>query len=135
VRKGEFKEIMMKLHCVRASMLVGGVLLAAAGNAGTVSGDAAAGAQKAVFCAYCHGVDGNPADAKTPRLAGQSAKVLVAKMKREKPYENFNHPMLQAFVTGGCLKDQDIRNLAAYYAGQPVRQSGTPAGGPPQNAK
>jgi len=85
-------------------------------------GDAAAGARKSIFCSYCHGMDGNPIDGRAPRLAGQSAKSLVAKMKRDQPYQNMNHPMMQAFVTGGCLNDQDMQNLAAFYAKQPVRQ-------------
>jgi cytochrome c553 len=85
--------------------------------------DADAGAHKSIFCSYCHGIDGNPYDGRAPRLAGQSTGSLIAKMKRNLPYQNFNHPMLQAFVTGGCLNDQDIRNLAAFYARQPISQS------------
>jgi len=85
--------------------------------------DADAGARKSIFCSYCHGIDGNPYDGRAPRLAGQSSSSLIAKMKRNQPYENLNHPMLQAFVTGGCLNDQDLRNLAAFYAKQPIRLS------------
>jgi len=103
-------------------------VLSLAGGQAAASGDAAAGARKAMFCAYCHGSDGNPSDAKMPRLAGQNARTLVAKMKREKPYNNTQHPMMQAFITGGCLNDQDIRNLAAYFAAQPIRQVPPPTG-------
>lgn len=99
---------------------------AAADSSTGFKGDAAAGAGKSIFCSYCHGYDGNPHDGRAPRLAGQNAGVLYAKMKRDAPYRYANHPMLQAFVTGGCLNDQDMRNLAAFYASQPVRQ--TPAG-------
>lgn len=111
------------------ALLLGG--LALCGGMAMASGDAAEGARKAMFCAYCHGADGNPLDARTPRLAGQSARTLIAKMKREPPYQNTEHPMMQAFVTGGCLNDRDIRNLAAFYAAQPVRQAGQPATGKP----
>lgn len=120
----------MKAFFPRPLVPPGLLLLAvlACGHA-AASGDAAAGARKAVFCAYCHGTDGNPSDAKVPRLAGQNARTLVAKMKREKPYDNAQHPMLQAFITGGCLNDQDIGNLAAFYASQPVRRVTPPATG------
>jgi cytochrome c553 len=93
--------------------------------------DVAAGAQKSMFCSYCHGMDGNPVDGRAPRLAGQNAKSLVAKMKRDKPYQNMNHPMMQAFVTGGVLNDQDMQNLAAFYAKQPVRKSVQPSSSSP----
>jgi cytochrome c553 len=111
------------------ALVIGGLTVCS----GTVAagGDAAAGAKKAIFCAYCHGADGNPPDSKTPRLAGQSAKTLVGKMKRLAPYQDMHHPMLQAFVTGGCLNDRDIRNLAAYFSRQPVRQSVKPPSAPP----
>lgn len=101
------------------ALILGGLAM---GNGSAWSADAAAGARKAIYCAYCHGADGNPPDGGAPRLAGQSAKVLVTKMKRQAP-EQRQHPMLQAFITGGCLHDRDIGNLAAYYAKQPVRQS------------
>jgi cytochrome c553 len=90
--------------------------------------DAAAGGRKSIFCAYCHGADGNPTDGGAPRLAGQSAQVLAAKMKRQTPHQNHTHPMLQAFITAG-LNDADREDLAAYYAKQPVRETAPPTGG------
>lgn len=103
-----------------AALLLGCLCLAQPAWAG--AGDPEAGARKSVFCAYCHGVDGNMTDSRTPRLAGQDARVLSAKMKRQGSGAGANHPMLSAFITGGCLTDADIDNLAAYYARQPVRQ-------------
>lgn len=105
--------------------------LAVCNGAVAAAGDAAAGAKKAIFCTYCHGADGNLTDSKTPRLAGQSAETLIAKMKNQVPYQNMHHPMMQAFVTGGCLNDRDIRNLAAYFSSQPIRQSVKPPSASP----
>jgi len=125
----------MERRFPRKSLLLGMTLvmwgLTASNGAVAATGDAAAGAKKALFCAYCHGADGNLTDSKTPRLAGQSAKTLVVKMKHQVPYQNMHHPMMQAFVTGGVLNDRDMRNLAAYFSKQPIRQSVEPPSAPP----
>lgn len=116
----------MKLRSVYPPLLLGMTLLTTVLNgwayAAETEGDAAAGARKAIFCAYCHGSDGNPPFAdQVPRLAGQTAKNLVIKMKYQVPSQNQHHEMMQAFQTGGLLNDRDIENLAAYFASQPIR--------------
>ena len=95
---------------------------------GTVAaeGNAAAGAQKSIFCAYCHGPDGNPPDKAAPRLAGQDAEMLVAKMKAQNQALGAHEFMIQAFRTSRALNDQDMSDLAAYFSQQPVRQSESP---------
>jgi cytochrome c553 len=90
-------------------------------------GDAAAGAKSAMYCAYCHGADGNSTHTGTPRLAGQSAESFVAKMKVYKSNQKVFHPMM-AFLTGG-LGDKDVQDLAAFYAQQPVRNNSLPYAG------
>lgn len=117
--------------CLVLSLMLAMGALASGSSPATAAGDAEAGAKKSIFCAYCHGADGNPPDNESPRLAGQSAQVLVAKMKHQVPYHNYAHPMMQAFVTGGCLNDQDIENLAAYFSKQPIRKIGKPSGALP----
>lgn len=87
------------------------------------AGDAAAGAQKSIFCAYCHGPDGNPLDNAAPRLAGQDADTLVAKMKHQTKVLGRHELMIQAFRTGRALNDQDMADLAAYFSSQPARQT------------
>jgi cytochrome c553 len=84
------------------------------------AGDPDAGARMAVFCAYCHGLDGNPFDDEAPRLAGQGEAALVAKMNQPGLYQNQSHFMLQSFLSAGCMSDKDEENLAAFYARQPV---------------
>ena len=91
------------------------------------AGNAAAGAEKSIYCAYCHGSDGNPLDNAAPRLAGQKAEVLVAKMKRQTQAMGQHELMIQAFLTGRALNDKDMNDLAAYFSQQPVREMLKPA--------
>jgi cytochrome c553 len=80
-------------------------------------GDAQAGASKASTCAACHGMDGNSPAPEWPKLAGQHPEytwrhtVLIRDGGRE------NLTMLP-FVQG--LSDQDIADIAAYYANKTV---------------
>jgi cytochrome c553 len=106
-----------------------GTLSAMIGWSGVAAaeGDAAAGARKAVFCAYCHGSDGNPLDKGAPRLAGQDANILVTKMKLQTEAFGAHELMIQAFMTGHALNDQDMNDLAAYFSQQPVREPHQPA--------
>ena len=97
------------------------------GGAATAAGNAAAGAEKSIFCAYCHGSDGNPLDKAAPRLAGQNAEILVAKMKRQTQAVGQHELMIQAFLTGRALNDKDMNDLAAYFSQQPVRETFQPA--------
>jgi cytochrome c553 len=97
-------------------------------GAAAAAGDPAAGAEKSIFCAYCHGSDGNPLDNAAPRLAGQDAATLVAKMKHQTKVMGQHELMIQAFRTGRALNDRDMNDLAAYFSQQPVRQTGQSAG-------
>lgn len=119
------KEIVMKHRFSHKSLLLGSVLLFGAlsiwSETVAAGGDAAAGEKKSMFCSTCHGADGNATHTGTPRLAGQSIESFVAKMKLYKSNQKVYHPMM-AFLTGG-LNDQDIQDLAAFYAKQPIRQS------------
>jgi cytochrome c553 len=118
----------MKYRFAHQPLLLGAALLLSAsgfcGGAFAAGGDAAAGAKSAMYCAYCHGVDGNSTHTGTPRLAGQSVDSFVAKMKVYKSNQKVFHPMM-AFLTGG-LSDKDVLDLAAFYAQQPVRSSAVP---------
>ncbi len=123
----------MKHRFSRQSLWLGlALLLGALGlwsETVAAGGDAAAGAKSAMFCAYCHGPDGNSTYTGAPRLAGQSAESFVVKIKHYKSNQKVYHPMM-AFLAGG-LNGQDIEDLAAFYAAQPVKQGALPYGGPP----
>jgi cytochrome c553 len=96
-------------------------------GAAAAAGDAAAGAKKSIYCAYCHGSDGNPLDNAAPRLAGQDADILVAKMKLQTEALGPHELMIQAWRTARALNDQDMNDLAAYFSQQPVRETLQPA--------
>ena len=87
------------------------VLSAAAGAAG----DAAAGKSKSVVCMACHGPDGNSINPLWPKLAGQHAPYMVKQLKDFKSGARKDPVMAPMAVP---LSDQDIENLAAYFASQ-----------------
>ena len=82
-----------------------------AGTAWAVA-DAAAGKAKAAGCAGCHGANGE-GKAKFPAIAGMDEKKFVQEMKDYKSGKRDNGMMKSAV---GKLSDDDMANLAAYYA-------------------
>lgn len=90
-------------------------------TASAQEGDAAKGAELAVTCAACHGQDGNSANAIWPKLAGQSAKYLEKQIKdfqagsKDQSQGRYDASMAPMVAN---LSEQDIADLAAYYAGQ-----------------
>lgn len=80
-----------------------------------VTGDARAGQRKTATCAGCHGDDGNIENSANPRLAGQYESYLVHALKAYKTGKRNNAVM--ASMTKD-LSDQDILDIAAYYASQ-----------------
>ena len=77
------------------------------------AGDAEAGKAKSVTCAACHGGEGISPVGTWPNLAGQKEEYLIAQMKafRDGARES---AQMAPMVTN--LSDEDIANLAAYYA-------------------
>ena len=68
-------------------------------------------------CAACHGMDGNSQIADNPKLGGQYPDYL-AKALRDYQSGLRKNPVIAGFVDK--LSNQDIENLAAYYASQPA---------------
>jgi cytochrome c553 len=87
------------------------VLLGVVGPA-HAAGDVQAGKAKAAACAACHGANGQGM-APNPALAGKSEAQLIQALKDFKSGKRDN-----AIMKGmaSSLSDQDIENLAAYYA-------------------
>ena len=81
-----------------------------------MSADLAAGAAKAQTCAPCHGPAGISQMAGTPSLAGQPDGFLQWQLVFFRAGTRKN-PLMQPMAA--TLKDDDIRNLAAYFAAQP----------------
>ena len=74
--------------------------------------DAAAGKTKAVLCAGCHGEKGEGV-APNPKLAGISEADLLKALKDFKSGAK-SSPVMSGIAA--TLSDQDMENLAAYYA-------------------
>lgn len=81
-------------------------------------GDAKAGQQKAATCAACHGADGNSISPQFPKLAGQNASYIVKQLEDYKSGARKN-----AIMAGmaASLSEQDMRDIAAYFAGQKIK--------------
>ena len=93
-------------------------------------GDAEAGKAKSTTCSACHGMDGNSTVESQPKLAGQHAGYLAKQLREFKlaaqsgGAEGRNNPVMNGMAMG--LSEQDIVDLAAYYAGQEAKQGTTP---------
>jgi len=82
-------------------------------------GDPAAGEVLALRCSGCHGARGVGNDAATPMLAGQDPRYLVKALGGYG--KDRHHASMQRQF--GALGEQDVRDLAAYYAAQKGRPS------------
>jgi cytochrome c553 len=67
------------------------------------------------LCAGCHGMDGNATAPTFPKLAGHFPEYLLHEMKEYKEQHRPNE-MMAPSLDG--LTDQDLANLAVYYAKQ-----------------
>ena len=98
------------------------VVVGALGSAAAVAGgDPEAGKAQAPVCAACHGQDGATGiDPSYPNLAGQNEQYLYNQLRM---IQNNDRPIL--LMTGQLIgkSDQDLQNLAAYYAGLPGKLS------------
>jgi cytochrome c553 len=92
-------------------------LVGAWGNA-VAAGDAAAGKAKSAACAACHGPDGNSSVPTYPKIAGQHAAYLEAAIKAYKAGERSAGQTVVMKPMVANLSDQDIADLAAYFASQ-----------------
>jgi cytochrome c553 len=80
-----------------------------------IIGDAEAGAKKAATCAACHGADGNSINPQWPNIAGQHERYLTNTLIA---FKNGARKDVLMGAQAMALSDQDIADLAAYYAGQ-----------------
>lgn len=99
-------------------------LLALAGviniaTAAEIVGDAKAATNKVAMCIGCHGIPGYkgtfPEVYQVPMLGGQSEKYIVSALNAYKKGDR-NHPSMRGIAAS--LSDQDIADVAAYYAQQ-----------------
>ena len=90
------------------------VIVASLGAAATAEavGNVEAGKAKAAACVGCHGANGQGVPP-NPALKGKTENELVEAMKDYKSGKRKN-AVMKAFAAP--LNDQDVENLAAYYA-------------------
>jgi cytochrome c553 len=109
---------MGKIRFLVCLMLAGGVSLAQA------EGNPSAGKTKAEACGGCHGADGNSSAPIFPKIAGQHAS-YIAKQLHDFKSQKRPDPTMSALAEP--LTDQEIQDLAAYYAQQKIRiEKGAP---------
>lgn len=100
------------------SLLAWGLLLVGAGTV-QAAGDPVAGKQKNTMCIGCHGIEGYrtsyPTVYNVPRIGGQHEEYLIKALQAYKT-DARNHPSMKGIAA--TLSQQDIEDLAAYYAGK-----------------
>jgi len=105
-------------------------LVIALGVAGTAqaAGDAQRGKLLGYTCLGCHGVENYKNAYPTysvPRLVGQHPDYIVAALKAYRTKERSHGTM---YAQASSLSDQDMADIAAYFAGAPL-EPGAPATG------
>ena len=114
----------MKNPYIPALMLLGGIFAVstpAQSAQAQIQGDAAAGQAKSALCATCHGADGNSILSVNPKLAGQNAAYLLKQLQDYRSGARVNAIMMPMVA---ALSEQDMADLAAWYASQEVTLQG-----------
>lgn len=96
------------------TLLLSGIILFLP-KPGQANGDVERGRAKASTCSACHGQDGNSMNPEWPSLAGQHAKYIVKALRSFK--DGTRNAVLMAGQAAG-LNEQDMKDVAAYYASQ-----------------
>lgn len=107
----------MRFKPMTSSLLLAGVAMLFVPLHAQALGDAAKGKEKSAVCAGCHGVDGNSPSPTFPKLAGQTPEYLVKQLKDFKSGAR-KDPVMSGMAA--ALSDEDMANLAAWYAQQKV---------------
>ena len=113
-------------HVVIAALSVLAVYAASA-QAADVVGNAKAGQGKVATCIGCHGIAGYrtayPEVYRVPMLGGQSARYLENALHEYKKGDRHFGTM---HATTASLSEQDIADIAAYYAAQTPSSKSNP---------
>jgi cytochrome c553 len=75
-------------------------------------------------CAACHGADGNSTAPANPKLASQHPEYLLKQLQNFRVQAPAKEPTRANPIMAGFaaqLSDEDMRNVAAYYAAQPLK--------------
>lgn len=82
-----------------------------------LTGDAESGKNMVMMCSACHGADGNSPAPAFPKLAGQGEKYLVKQMQ---DIRDGARPVPTMIGQLDGKSDQDLADIAAFYAAQPA---------------
>ena len=108
-----------------AALLAAASAVAPAAGEEARAGDPAQGRDKTRMCQGCHGIEGwrtaYPEVYRVPRIGGQHEAYLARALQQYKSGERA-HPSMRGIAA--TLSDQDIADLAAYYAQGGVRTAG-----------
>ena len=102
----------MKLQSIALLCALSGLALSTSVLA---EGSVEAGQTKSATCVACHGVGGNSVNPLWPSLAGQHRQYTIKQLKAFKTGGRTD-PLMTPMAT--TLSDQDMEDLAAYYATQ-----------------
>jgi cytochrome c553 len=104
-------------HVLMALLMTAGLASVQAQAQEAKPGDAAAGKSKASMCIGCHGIPGYrasfPEVYQVPMISGQGDKYIASALTAYKKGDR-KHPTMRGIA--GSLSDQDIADLAAFYA-------------------
>ena len=99
-----------------------------------LQGDPKHGKAISYTCLGCHGIEGYKNAYpmySVPKLEGQRPEYLAAALHE---YKSGEREHLTMHSQASTLSDQDIADIAAYFAGKPLVSQGKPASTPPQAA-
>ena len=107
---------------------------AAAAAPATQPGDPHRGKELSYTCLGCHGIEGYRnayPDYSVPKLEGQSPEYLVAALHG---YRDGDRAHLTMHSQASELSDQDIADIAVFFAGKPLTSTGKAKGAVPKAA-
>lgn len=100
--------------------LIAGLVLISWLNLASAEGDAERGSTLTATCVACHGDDGNSLAGSFPNIAGQNEKYLLKQLRDMKSGARAQNLMVGIVDS---LSDQDMQDLAAFYAGKTAAES------------
>jgi len=99
-----------------------------------LQGNAKHGKAISYTCLGCHGIEGYKNAYpmySVPKLEGQHPEYLIAALQE---YRSGDRAHTTMHAQASTLSDQDIADIAAYFAGKPLVSKGKPSSTPPQAA-
>jgi cytochrome c553 len=125
---------MMERRGVLFAAIAGIALAGTAVAQQAAPGDTKRGKELSYTCLGCHGIDGYKnayPDYSVPKLQGQHAEYIVAALHG---YRDGDRAHLTMHSEASTLSDQDIADIAVYFAGTPLTASGKAPGSVPPAA-